>query len=65
LTVGISVGADRHFVSEAEQIEAAVQRSGVAGNGKVRNSVEVLGDRVISEIVGHRIGDAEQVAAAS
>src|ERR1700733_6498699 len=62
LTIEESVGADRHFVSETEQIETPVQRCGVAGNGEMWNGVEVFGNRVIPEIVSQRIGDAEQVA---
>ena len=37
LTVEVSVGPDRQFVSETEQIEPPVQRSGVAGDREVRN----------------------------
>src|ERR1700751_6220612 len=61
-TVEVSFGPYRQFVSETEQIEPPVQRSGVAGDREVRNGGEVFGDGIIPEIVRQRIGDAEQIA---
>src|SRR5580704_4362339 len=62
LAVEKSIGPDRYFVSESEQIETPVQGSGVAGDGEVRDGVEIFNDAIIPEIVIQRIGDAEQVA---
>src|SRR6201998_902160 len=62
LAVEKSVGPDRYFVSESEQIEFSVQRCRVAGDGEMRNGIEVLGDRIIPVVVDQRIGDAKQIA---
>src|ERR1700739_3563210 len=62
LAVEKSVGPDRYLVSESEQIEFSVQRCRVAGDGEMRNGIEVFGDRIIPEIVSQGIGDAEQIA---
>src|ERR1700726_3260344 len=50
LAIEKSIGPDRYFVSKTEQIETPVQRCGVAGDGEVRNGIEILGDRIIPEI---------------
>src|ERR1700722_1102078 len=62
LAVEKSVGPDRYFVSESEQIEFSVQRCRVAGDGEMRNGIEVFGDRKIPVVVNQRIGDAKQIA---
>src|ERR1700719_801303 len=62
LAVEKSIGPDRYFVSESEEIEFSVQRSGVTGDSEVRDGVEILDDAIIPEIVIDRIGDAEQIA---
>src|SRR5580700_2028370 len=62
LAVEKSVGPDRYFVSESEQIEFSVQRCRIAGDGEMRNGIEILGDRKISVVVDQRIGDAKQIA---
>src|ERR1700722_6841488 len=55
LAVEKSIGPDRYFVSESEEIEPSVQRSGVAGDSEVRDGVEILDDAIIPEIVIVRI----------
>ena len=62
LAVEKSVGPDRHFVHEAEQVEFSVQRCRVAGDGEVRNGSEVLGDRIVAIVVCQRVRDAVQIA---
>src|ERR1700691_1834252 len=62
LTVEEAVGADRHLVPETEQIEFSVQRCRIAGDGEVRDGVEVLYNRIIPVVVSQRVRDAEQIS---
>ena len=53
---------DRHIVHEAENIDMTIERGRVAGDRKMWDRVKILGDGEIPVVVGHRVGDAEEIA---
>ncbi len=60
LAVDEAVGPQGHVVDEAPHRQAPGERGQVAEEGVVRDGGEVLGDRVVPQIVGQLVGDAEQ-----
>ena len=62
LAVHEAVRAERQVVLVSEDVDMAVERSRVAGDRKVRDRGEILGDVEVPAVVGHRIGDAVETA---